>query len=90
MLVFAVLMQFFMLRTLLMSARSWGQAFQNIHEALDEEEARDVSALGQSWPSFVPRIDYGAYRHKNRDAEALCLIGREKLSEKDFKILRCN
>ncbi len=84
------MMQVFTFRSLTLSARAWGQAFQSLHNELDLEDAEDFEAFGETWPAPVPRIDYGAYRQKNRDAEALCLIGRAKLSQKDFETLRCN
>ncbi len=69
---------------------SWKKGAEELSrwEAAPIEEA-SLPLLGESVESPLPKIDYGAYRQRNRDAEALCIIVRENLSETESKRYTC-
>ena len=91
---FLASIQFWQLSLLQKAADSWSASYQALEDVsqksfTNDEMNKEFKALGQDWPSPRSRIDYGANHQKERDAEALCIIGREKLLEEDFKKLRC-
>jgi hypothetical protein len=51
---------------------------QEAYQALDDRsqelplEVESFQAWGQDWLSLPPRIDYGAYHLREKDAEAIC------------------
>ncbi len=89
---FVVVFEFWQLLILQKTANTWAKSYQLLESESQKpisEESSEFEALGQSWKSPRPRIDYGANNQRKKDAEALCIIGREMLLEMDFKSLRC-
>ncbi|RZA16767.1 MAG: hypothetical protein EOP10_23980 [Proteobacteria bacterium] len=73
-------------------AESWRSSYQALEDDLQNAQPsrnRVLTALGREWPAPLTRIDYGAYYQKDRDAEALCILGREYLSTNDLLSFRC-
>jgi len=84
--------QFWQFSLLQKTASAWATSYQALEDEMQksvDDEANEFTGFGKVWPSPRPRIDYGANNQKERDAEALCIIGREKLLDEDFKKLRC-
>ncbi len=71
--------------------RAWAEGYQNMEVARDDLDGQETfHALGQEWAAPLPRVDYGAYYQKNRDAEALCIVARKTLSPADVATFRCD
>ncbi len=84
--------QVWQLSLFLQTAKAWQSSYQALEDEDSEEEGekpREFEALGQLWKRPKARIDYGANNQKEQDAEALCIIGRERLLPEDFSTLRC-
>lgn len=86
---FVIAIQIFNLSALTIMLRTWQSSLDSLSEADEAREIAEIQAFGESWPAPYPRIDYGAYYQKNRDAEAICIVGRASLSENDLGKLRC-
>lgn len=41
-------------------------------QSLEAAPPPEFSAWGQDWYALAPRIDYGAYTRRSKEAEALC------------------
>ncbi|MBC7662096.1 MAG: hypothetical protein H7249_20565 [Chitinophagaceae bacterium] len=73
-------------------ALAWQTSYQSLETELNQAQENPeptFRAFGLTLKTPLPRIDYGAYYQKNRDAEALCIIGRENLLPADFARFRC-
>lgn len=68
-------------------------AYGRLEEQSRQSESaaeRKLEFFGETWDAPAPRIDYGAYYQRERDADALCYIVRCCLSEADAKLYRCD
>lgn len=84
-----IFLQLFTWGSLRAIAQSWASSVMALEEDASNEPSEDLKVFGEIWSRPKPRIDYGAYHQKNRDAEALCIVGRSTLSETDFASLSC-
>ena len=84
-----IFLQLFTWSSLHAIARSWAESVTALEEEGYAETSMEIKVFNELWPSPRPRIDYGAYHQKNRDAEALCIVGRSTLSETDYAGLSC-
>lgn len=57
---------------------------------IDEDLTEEIEVFGAHFAPPLPRIDYGAYHQKNRDAEALCLVALKSSFESELIELHCN
>ncbi len=57
-------------------------------EKKPQQETIDI--FQNQWKSPSPRIDFGALRGQQKEAEAICIVGYEILSEKDYGSLDCS
>lgn len=71
---FVVLFQLFIGVSLLRIAEAQRDSLQRLAESEEDPEIETLHVFGDLFPAPLPRVDYGAYHQKNRDAEALCLI----------------
>lgn len=58
-------------------AQAWQDAYRGLEareQSLRLEEPDQWPAWGQNWTELPPRIDFGAYSERDRDAEALCFF----------------
>jgi len=93
MLIIIAFFQLWQLTLMQRAAEHWTEAYQGLEdssqEPLDISGQKEFSAYGQDWPAPLPRIDYGAHYSKEKDAKAICLVGRAMLLEDDLQTFRC-
>ena len=92
-LVFTLVLQLIFWQASQQFALAWGDAYQGLESYTDElnlEPPPDIEAWGRSWSALPPRIDYGAFFERQRDAEALCYYRSFVDSEAAGSVWRCD
>jgi hypothetical protein len=90
---FVLLLKVWQFQLFYRTAQVWADSYQamedNARKQGDEWDS-EFEAFGQTRVSPPMRIDYGSNNSgRNRDAEALCIVGEKVLLNEDFQKLHC-